>query len=209
MEAIFIIKLISMEIREHIANYKEKYRRTKEHPFWELLSFAIMAFIIILPIRIFIAEPFIVSGSSMYPTFENGDYLIVDQLSYRFEDPHRGDVVVFKYPKEPKKFFIKRIIGLPGETIEIKNNEVFIKYEKNNVGIKIEEDYIKNMQTKDILIAVKDNEYFVMGDNRNASSDSRVWGTVPKKLLTGRAFLRLLPIKQISIWPGEYKFENI
>jgi len=198
-----------MEIREHIANYKEKYRRTKEHPFWELLSFAIMAFIIILPIRIFIAEPFIVSGSSMYPTFENGDYLIVDQLSYRFEDPHRGDVVVFKYPKEPKKFFIKRIIGLPGETIEIKNNEVFIKYEKNNVGIKIEEDYIKNMQTKDILIAVKDNEYFVMGDNRNASSDSRVWGTVPKKLLTGRAFLRLLPIKQISIWPGEYKFENI
>ena len=93
----------------------EKSSFKKSDFIWETVKFAIFALVIVLPIRIYIAQPFIVSGSSMDPTFDNGHYLIVDQLSYRFEKPKRGEVIIFKYPNDPSKFFIKRIIGLPGE----------------------------------------------------------------------------------------------
>ena len=194
-----------MTLKERIVTWREQYKKKTEHPFWELLSFAIIALIIILPIRAFIAQPFIVSGSSMYPTFEDGDYLIIDQISYKLENPERGDVIVFRYPKDPKKFFIKRIIGLPNETVEIKGEEIFIKNTNNKDSFLINEPFIKNMKTNDISFALKDGEYFVMGDNRNASSDSRSWGSLQKNLITGKAFLRLLPIKHISISPGEYE----
>src|SRR3989344_5716676 len=90
---------------------------------WDLLKFAALATIIVLPIRAYVAQPFVVSGRSMVPTFQNGQYLIVDEISYRFHSPQRGDVIIFKYPKDPTKYFIKRVIGLPGETVEIKGND--------------------------------------------------------------------------------------
>jgi signal peptidase I len=93
----------------------------------EFVKFAIIALIIVVPIRMFIAQPFIVSGSSMFPTFHDGEYLIIDELSYNLGEPHRQDVVVFRYPKNPKKYFIKRVIGLPNETIIIKDGKITIK----------------------------------------------------------------------------------
>ncbi len=173
--------------------------------FWELARFAVIAMAIVIPIRIFIAQPFIVSGSSMFPTFENGQYLVVDEISYKLSDPERDDVVIFRYPNDTKKFFIKRIIGLPNETVDIKGNEVAIINKEHPDGFSLDQSYVKNTANNNVHFELKDNEYFVMGDNRIASSDSRYWGAVPKKLLVGKAFLRLLPINKISILPGNYK----
>ena len=98
----------------------------REAPFWELLKFALVALLIVIPIRAFVAQPFVVNGDSMVPTFSNNEYLIVDEISYRFVDPQRGDVIIFRYPRQPSKFFIKRIVGLPNETVVIDDHDVFI-----------------------------------------------------------------------------------
>lgn len=179
--------------------------KTKMQSFWELVRFAFIALIVVVPIRIFIAEPFIVSGSSMVPTFTNGDYLIVDKVSYRLSNPKRDDVVVFRYPGDTTKFFIKRIIGLPNETVDIKGNDVTITKGDKTTILKIDQPYVKNPANNETHFELKGDEYFVMGDNRGASSDSRYWGAVKRNLLTGRAFIRLLPINKIDILPGSYK----
>ncbi len=179
--------------------------KTKAQSFWELVRFALIALIIVVPIRIFIAEPFIVSGSSMVPTFENGDYLIVDKISYKLSSPKRDDVVVFRYPNDTTKFFIKRIIGLPNETIDIKGNDVTITNGTHTTGFKLDQPFVKNSGNNDTHFELKSDEYFVMGDNRSASSDSRYWGAVKINLFAGKAFLRLLPINKINILPGNYK----
>jgi len=171
---------------------------------WDLLKFAVIALAIVIPIRMWIAQPFVVSGESMVPTFQNGQYLIVDEISYILGSAHRGDVVVFRYPGDPSRFFIKRIIGLPNEKISINKNEVTIINKDHPEGFKMIEPYINEKTFEGSTYETKDGEYFVMGDNRNRSSDSRYWGIVPKKLLIGRAFLRLLPIGEISYLPGVY-----
>lgn len=175
----------------------------------ETVKFVILALIIVLPIRFFIAQPFLVSGASMYPTFHNGDYLIVDQLSYRIGEVERNDVIVFKYPEDTSKFFIKRVIGLPNETIEIKKDSVIIKNEENKDGFILDQSYLENQSQKenreDKTYTLKDNEYFVMGDNRGASHDSRAWGSVPRNLIMGKPFLRLFPFDSISYKPGLYE----
>lgn len=171
---------------------------------WDLAGFAILAVIIVIPIRMFVAQPFIVSGSSMVPTFDNSDYLIVDELSYHLGDPERFDVVIFRYPKDPNKFFIKRIIGLPGEEVNIKGNQVTITNKDNEQGFAIDQPFVKNPGNNTLTIKLGSDEYFVMGDNRSASSDSRYWGPVKRNLLVGKAFLRLLPLKNIDVLPGSY-----
>ena len=189
--------------------YKLKQEKiTKEHPFWELLRFAVLAFLIIIPIRTFIAQPFIVSGSSMYPTFQDGNYLIVDQISYRFEEPNRGDIIIFRFPKDKKKFFIKRIIGLPNESIKIDGSKITIMNDNHPDGFDLNEQYVKNLAFDNMTVVLGNDEFFVMGDNRNSSSDSRSWGNVKENLIIGRVLLRLLPINQIGIFPGEYGFVN-
>ncbi|MFA5095293.1 MAG: signal peptidase I [Candidatus Paceibacterota bacterium] len=173
--------------------------------FWELVRFVLIAIAIVIPIRMFIAQPFIVSGSSMDPTFEDGQYLIIDEISYRLNNPQRNDVVVFRYPNDPTKFFIKRIIGLPNETVDIKGTVITITNKENPEGFILDQSYIKNAVESNTHLELKNDEYFVMGDNRSASSDSRYWGAVPKNLLIGKVFLRLLPISEIGILPGDYK----
>ena len=173
--------------------------------FWELVRFAIVALIVVIPVRIFIAEPFVVSGSSMVPTFENGNYLIVDKISYELGDPNRDDVIVFRYPGDTTKFFIKRIIGLPNETVDIKGAGVTIVNAAYPEGLKLLQPFVKNTANNDTHLVLKNDEYFVMGDNRSGSSDSRYWGAVKRNLIQGKAFLRLLPLSQIDFWPGNYK----
>jgi signal peptidase I len=178
--------------------------------FMEIVKFTIIAVIIVVPFRLFIAQPFIVSGASMDPTFENGEYLIVDQITYRLEKPQRESIIIFKYPKDTSKFFIKRIIGLPGETVEISGTKVKIKNNKHPEGIILDEPYVAiNHEKQDkMTVILKDNEYFVMGDNRIGSSDSRIWGPVDEKLITGRPILRLLPLKKIDFFPGREEAQN-
>jgi signal peptidase I len=172
---------------------------------WELIRFTLLALVIVLPVRMFVAEPFVVSGSSMVPTFQDGNYLIVDKISYKLSDPKRDDVVIFRYPNDQTKFFIKRIIGLPGETVKIDGSAVSIINKENPKGFTLNEPYVKNISENNLSMELKEDEYFVMGDNRSGSSDSRYWGPVKKNLLTGRAFLRLLPISKVNILPGDYK----
>jgi signal peptidase I len=179
--------------------------KTTTQSFWELVRFAFIALIIVFPIRAFVAEPFVVSGGSMIPTFENGNYLIVDKISYKFTEPERNDVVVFKYPNDTTKYFVKRIIALPNETIDIKGSTVTITNALHPEGFTIDEPYVKNIANNSTHLELKDDEYFVMGDNRSGSSDSRYWGPVKKDLITGRAYLRLLPISKIDVLPGAYQ----
>lgn len=172
----------------------------------EFLKFAVIAVIIVLPIRMYVAQPFIVSGLSMFPTFNDGEYLIIDELSYNLgKMPHRHDVVVFHYPNDKKKYFIKRIIGLPNEKVIINNGTVTIVNKENPEGFKLEEGYINEKFSTTNTYELGEKEYFVMGDNRNASSDSRAWGKLPRELIVGRAFIRLLPVAHASILPGKVK----
>ncbi|NBD74167.1 signal peptidase I [Patescibacteria group bacterium] len=171
----------------------------------EIFKFAVIALVIVIPFRMFIAQPFIVSGASMSPTFETGQYLIIDQVSYRFDDPERGDVVIFRFPEDPSKFFIKRVIGLPGETVEINGTDVVITDPETGESLRLEEPYVAAANGKNDFLTrtLDDDEYFVMGDNRSASSDSRVWGPVPERNVVGRALVRLLPVSQLELYPGD------
>ncbi len=178
---------------------------TSKDNFWEILRFIIIILAIVIPVRTFIAQPFIVSGSSMSPTFENNEYLIIDEISYRLGEPKREEVAVFRYPNDPDKFFIKRIIGLPNETVDVVGDKVTITNEEYPSGFILEQNYIKNPSQDNGAkhLKLKNNEYFVMGDNRGASSDSRYWGAVSEDHFMGRVFLRLFPFTRLSIWPGK------
>ncbi len=175
----------------------------KENSFMEILRFSFMALLIVIPVRMFIAQPFIVSGASMEETFQNGEYLIVDQVSYHLHSPERGDVVIFRYPRDPSKYFIKRIIGIPGDTLTIEDSTVTIKNEASPAGFTLDEPYIKSMRPGATITETLGNrEYFVMGDNRDESSDSRVWGVLQEERIIGKAFLRLYPPRTIDVFPG-------
>jgi len=167
----------------------------------EMLRILIISLVIVLPIRFFVAQPFIVRGASMEPTYHDGEYLIVDELSYRFSEPNRGDVIIFRYPHDPRQFYIKRVIGLPGETVTIRNGTVSVKENGSGESIQLTEGYLRSGASTfpDKVITLKGNEFFVLGDNRSNSSDSRLWGTLPEEYLVGRAFLRLWPPSQLSI----------
>ncbi|KKW45461.1 MAG: Signal peptidase I [Parcubacteria group bacterium GW2011_GWB1_57_6] len=174
----------------------------------DLFTLAILIIVVVIPIRVFVVSPFIVDGASMHPTFENLDYLIIDELIYNFKAPERGDIIVFRYPGDPSIFYIKRIIGLPGETVSINRGAVTIT---NAAGEKmtLDEPYIVNEDaTYTKSVSLLPGEYFVMGDNRPNSSDSRVWGPLPKKDIIGRADLRLLPISKAAFFPGTASYAS-
>ena len=187
----------------------------------ETLYIVVISLIIVLPIRAFIAQPYVVSGASMDNTYQDGNYLIIDEISYRFQLPKRGEVIVLKAPASALElqkvpitqtvYYIKRIIGLPGETVEINGDEVKIYNKENPDGKVLNEPYVnidKNVpsqftEIKEKII-LKDNEYFVMGDNRHNSSDSRLWGVLPKANIIGKSYIRLFPFNEIGTNPGDY-----
>ncbi len=166
---------------------------------WEITKIVVIALLIVIPIRYFLFQPFFVKGQSMEPNFENGDYLLIDELSYHLRSPERGEVIVFKYPQNLTQRYIKRIIGLPGETVKIDNNNIII-FNQQGGQILSETDYLSpGIPTPgEIQITLGENDYFVLGDNRTASSDSRRWGAVPREDIIGRVIIRAWPFAALA-----------
>ena len=158
---------------------------------------------IMLGIRYYLAKPFYVKGASMEPNFYDHEYLVIDEISYRFSDPQRGDIVVFKYPKDPKQYFIKRVVALPGEHIKIENGEIYLV---DTIGqpIKLNEGYLPDETRTELPlkgysdVVLGEDEYFLLGDNRDQSLDSRIFGPVKKDFIVGKAWVRAWPLNRIS-----------
>ena len=162
---------------------------------WELIKIAVIAALIVVPIRYYVFQPFFVKGQSMEPNFSSGDYLIVDEISYRFREPARGEVIVFVSPQNSSQRFIKRIIGLPGETVAIQEGAITITSSGQQFLLD-ESIYLSSGQLTrgTVQIVLEESEYFVLGDNRDFSFDSRRFGQLDKKSIIGRVFLRAWPI---------------
>lgn len=173
----------------------------------EIVEVILIALVAVFLVRTYLFQPFLVSGASMETNFSHGDYILIDELSYRFREPERGEVVVFRYPKDESTYFIKRIIGLPGETVEISRNHIVVYNAANPTGTVLPESYIpENVPVLscstsqgqfNAKLTLGADEYFVMGDNRLASFDSRCWGAIQKRHIIGLARLRLWPIDKV------------
>jgi signal peptidase I len=185
---------------------------------WEVIKVFFWALIIIIPVRIFLFQPFFVQGASMEPNFENGDYLIINELGYKqsdiniggvhvfsansFKDLNRDDVAVFRYPVNPQQFFIKRVIGLPGEEVKVENGKVSIYNDQNPDGFVLDESKYLDpnlFTTGNLDVKLQQDQYFVLGDNRKASYDSRAWGAVPKSDIIGKVLIRAWPVSKAEI----------
>ncbi|MDD2758567.1 MAG: signal peptidase I [Patescibacteria group bacterium] len=167
---------------------------------FEMVKIAVLAGITIGLIRYYLFKPFYVKGASMEPNFYEKEYLIIDELSYRFREPQRGEVIVFRYPENPKEYFLKRIIGLPGETIKISLGQVIVYNKEHPEGVAVDESYLPaDLKTEgDRTIKISDTQYFVMGDNRPNSYDSRRFGPIDRSLIVGRAWLRGWPVSRAA-----------
>ena len=166
----------------------------------EFLVFTFFMAIIIIPIRVFIFQPFIVDGESMFPTFDNGDYIIAEKVTYSFRSPKRGDIVILKRPNQ-NKYVIKRVVGLPTEKINIDTSGTVTV--KNEQGLyRLKEMYIDTStdkrMTSELDYTLGDQEYIVLGDNRSNSFDSRDWGTLEEENIVGKVVFRLFPISNIN-----------
>ncbi|MEK7096543.1 MAG: signal peptidase I [Patescibacteria group bacterium] len=172
---------------------------------FDLLKTGLIVFLLALSLRYFAIQPFIVDGESMMPSFVNNEYLLAEKVNYLIKEPKRGDAVVFRYPGNPNINYIKRIIGLPGETIKISKNQVTVVNNQHPDGVVLQEVYLSpNTKTyvnesDEFKKEVGDGEYFVMGDNRQHSSDSREWGVLPRKNIIGRAWLTILPVDRFQL----------
>lgn len=166
---------------------------------FEVVEVALIAVLTVFLIRNFLLQPFLVNGASMEPNFADGDYLLIDELTYRFRSPERGEVIVFRYPGDESVYYIKRIIGLPGERIVLNGGEIKIFNKNNPKGFVLEEFYLdaERFAYGEREFTLGPSEYFVMGDNRPYSFDSRSWGPLAEKELIGLVRLRLWPITKI------------
>lgn len=169
---------------------------------WDIIKVAVIALVLAGLVRYFLVQPFFVEGASMEPSFLDGQYLLIDEVSYYFKEIKRGEVIVFHYPLDTSKYYIKRVIAVPGETIEIKKGKVVIYNDDNPDGLLIDESYLLGeiITTGDIKKKLGKNEFFVLGDNRLASSDSRQWGTLPRNDIVGRVWVRAWPINQATVF---------
>ncbi len=173
----------------------------------EIVKVFLIALAIVIPVRYFLIQPFYVKGASMEPTYNDHEYLIIDELSYRLREASRGEVIVFRYPRNPSQYYIKRIIGLPGDTISIHDNQVDITGPDGATQVLDEVSYLDpNINIEPFNygeVTLAEDEYFVMGDNRTASYDSRHFGPIKESVIIGRALLRVLPFDKIGWLPEE------
>lgn len=167
---------------------------------WDFGKVFLIALAIIIPVRFYLFQPFIVTGSSMQPNFYQGEYLIIDELTYHFSAPQRGDVVVIVSPADDKQYFIKRVVGLPGETVIISGGKVEIKNSEHPLGKTLDEKYLPNNVATfgNITVTLPPDEFYVLGDNRIASSDSRFFGPIKRSTVVGRVLLRAFPLDRFS-----------
>lgn len=186
-----------------------------KHAFGQFLHFVLIFLIslaIVLPIRYFVVQPFLVRGDSMLPTFHNLDYLFVERVSYYFREPLRGESIVFRFPENESDFFIKRIIGLPGERVIIEGNTIRISQKGAGEELVLEEDFGANtvFTGGNVDITLGENEYFVLGDNRAASFDSRRWGPLPEEDIVGRVLFRVWPpARAKAFFSNDYSFDLV
>lgn len=183
-------------------NYETKTTKSIVKEFiWEFVKILVISLAIVVPVRYFLIQPFYVKGASMEPNFHDHEYLIIDQISFRFSEPQRGEVIVFRSPYNWHDYFIKRVIGLPGERIEVKDGEVYLHNNEFKNGTKIDESEYLFPGTRtpgQIDFTLNEDEFFVLGDNRNSSLDSRSFGPVLRQRIVGRAWLRGWPFSRIS-----------
>ena len=176
---------------------------------FELVQVVAISLAIIIPVRYFLIQPFYVKGASMEPNFYDHEYLIIDELGYRLGHPERGDIVVFRYPNDPKQYFIKRVIGLPGETIEIAGGIIKLYNDKTPNGAVINEPYLDQTYTATTrTVTLKSDEFFVLGDNRVASLDSRYFGPVKRSFIVGKAWLRGWPLDRWKVFKPQIYAEK-
>jgi len=204
--------MINEKNKENINNGETKIEKNENGSFWsdlkdfsfDTIRIIVISLIIIVGIRTFVMQPFFVNGQSMEPNFYDGDYLIVNEIDYRFNDPKRGDVIIFHYPKDTRQFFIKRVIGLPGEKIEIKDNKITIYNREHPDGLTLDEAYLPQSAviSGSYSQELKNDEYYVLGDNRSASADSRFWGVLEKRHIVGKAWIRAWPFNEFSVFEG-------
>lgn len=218
----YVYNIKVMEENNTDLKLSEVKKVKKESFWWEIIKTILVVGLIVFVVRFYIIQPYYIIGSSMEPDYHNGEYLFIDEASYHFTQPKRGDVIVFKHPDEactafvegspilktflqgPCKNYIKRVIGLPGETVKIADGKVIIVNKEHPNGFTLKESYIApGVQTLgDQTFTVGKDEYFVLGDNRkpNASSDSRDWGLLSKNYIVGRALIKLLPVNEAGIF---------
>lgn len=167
----------------------------------EMIKVALISLAIILPVRYFLIKPFYVNGASMEPNYYDHEYLIIDEINYRFNPPQRGDVIVFRYPGDPKQYFIKRVIGLPGERIVLQDNKITVYNLSHSEGIAVDEPYLGSGEVTagEVDKNLGPDEYFVFGDNRHASLDSRRFGPIHKSAIIGRTWLRGWPLDRVGV----------
>ncbi|MGD1003595.1 MAG: signal peptidase I [Minisyncoccia bacterium] len=168
----------------------------------EVLEIAVIAVAAVFIVRSFLVQPFLVSGTSMVPTFSNGDYVLTDELTFRIRPPERGEVVVFHDVSDPSTYLIKRVIGLPGERVVINNNTITIYNKQNPNGFVLNEPYLPSgtVTSGDEDITLSSSSYFMMGDNRAVSYDSRSWGPLPAGNIVGLVRFRLWPFNAIQVF---------
>lgn len=189
-------------MRRSLIEQKTSFGKSLKDFFTELVKIVIISLAIVLPIRYLLIQPFYVKGASMEPTIYDHEYLIIDEISYRFKEPLRGEIVVFKYPQDKKQYFIKRIIALPGEKIVIREGKVIIFNQSSPEGFILDEnDYLlpgtKTPGQEDRVL--EEDEYYVLGDNRSSSLDSRRFGPLGREYIIGRTWLRGWPAERMGI----------
>jgi len=185
-------------INSAVVSHKEQtFLQKFSSIFFDALKMLLLAVVTIALVRYFLFKPFYVKGQSMEPNFHENNYLIIDELTYRFRAPERGEVVVLHSPTN-NDYYLKRVIGLPGERVKIDDNKIIIYNEANPEGILINENYLDQQTTGTMVQTLDSDEYFVLGDNRGASYDSRRFGPVKKEEIVGRAWLRGWPLNEIT-----------
>lgn len=176
-----------------------------------LFFYTVVALGLALFIRFFVAAPYVVQGASMEPNFHDWNYLIVDRVSYHLDNPERGDIIIFDLPQDTSRSLIKRVIGLPGEAVTLIGGVITIENDTNPQGFKLEEPYLDPQNiggVGDMRVVLGEDQYFVLGDNRKVSADSRLWGPLPRNDIAGRVLLRLYPLNMIGLLPAEARYSH-
>ena len=199
---IIILHLLYNEYTLFTRTFPEARMRKFLASLLEVLEIAVIAVAAVFIVRTYLVQPFLVDGTSMYPTFHNDDYVLTDELTYRIQPPQRGQVIVFHEVGDPSTYLIKRIIGLPGERIVIKNDTVTIYNKAHPNGFVLDETYLPpgTVTAGNIDLTLSSSSYFVMGDNRAVSYDSRSWGPLPAQNIVGMVRFRLWPVTAISFF---------